>query len=282
VKSLYEPARKGAGVIARSTSTTVPDGTTISKWRNLKYASIIRLLNNFYNLTVRIVTIFKMAKTSAARDRIIKAAGELFHLRGIKGASIDEVLKRSRTGKSQFTHYFKNKDGLILAVLDQLQTVIRSGQVESTYSIQTWEQFDGWFTRYIEFQDAVDCELSCPLGTIGNDLTGEQKQVRRAVQNFFEWCTGQLARFFAERKAAGELPPGTDPDALADFCLTVMEGGMLLTKIQRDTRIFRPLLCSNPSPAGPRIRSLTDTSRRENNRTAEPFKRNILPNSTIS
>jgi AcrR family transcriptional regulator len=180
-----------------------------------------------------------MAKKSTAKDRIITAAGELFHLRGIKGTSVDEVLKRSKTGKSQFTHYFGNKDGLILAVLDRLQSVIRNGEVESNYSIQTWEQFEGWFKRYIDFQDAVECELSCPLGTIGNDLTGEQKNVRRAVQSFFEWCTGQLARFFAERKAAGELPKATDPDALADFCLTVMEGGMLLTKIQRDTRMFR-------------------------------------------
>jgi AcrR family transcriptional regulator len=177
-------------------------------------------------------------KQAATRDRIVRAATELFHERGVRGASVDEILKRSRAGKSQFAHYFKNKEGLVQAVLDDLEAAIRSGRVESSYALRSWEDLEGWFARYIDFQNAVDCELSCPLGTIGNDLTGDQSQLRRSVRNFFEWCTGQLARFFAERKAAGDLDPSADPDALADFCLTVMEGGMLLSKINRDTRVF--------------------------------------------
>jgi hypothetical protein len=84
----------------------------------------------------------------------------------------------------------------------------------------------------------VDCERSCPLGTIGNDLSNEQELLRQDVRLFLEWSRGQLARFFAERKAARELPPSADPDALADFCLTVMQGGMLLTKITRDATTF--------------------------------------------
>lgn len=179
-----------------------------------------------------------MRTRTNAKERIVQAALELFHLQGVKGTSIDEVLKKSDAGKSQFSHYFKTKDGLVLAVVDHLQKLIRSGKVDSNYSIKSWPDFEAWFDRYINFQRTVDCELSCPLGTIGNDLNGEQDQLRRAVNSFFDWSVGQLARFFAERKAAGELNASADPDALADFCLTVMEGGMLMTKINRDTKTF--------------------------------------------
>lgn len=179
-----------------------------------------------------------MKPRTNAKERIVQTALELFHLQGVKGTSIDEVLKKSNAGKGQFSHYFKTKDGLVLAVVDHLQILIRSGKVDSNYSIKSWQDFEAWFGRYIAFQRTVDCELSCPLGTIGNDLSGEQDQLRRAVKSFFEWSVGQLARFFAERKAAGELNASADPDALADFCLTVMEGGMLMTKITRDTKIF--------------------------------------------
>lgn len=169
---------------------------------------------------------------------MILAATDLFHLQGIKGTSIDEVLKRSGTGKSQFSHYFKNKDGLVRAVVEHLHAVIRSGQAPTGYDVETWDDFDQWFAKYISFQRAVDCERSCPLGTIGHDLAPEQVLLRQEVKLFFEWCRGRLARFFAERRAAKELDPSVDPDSLAHFCLTVMEGGMLLAKIERDTAVF--------------------------------------------
>ena len=179
-----------------------------------------------------------MRGSTNTKERIVQAAFELFHLQGIKGTSVDEVLKKSDAGKSQFSHYFKTKDGLVLAVVDYLQRLIRSGKVDSSYSIKSWADFDTWFSRYIKFQKTVDCEMSCPLGTIGSDLNSDQDQLRRAVNSFFEWAVGQLARFFAERRAAGELVAAADPDALADFCLTVMEGGMLMSKISRDTKTF--------------------------------------------
>ena len=179
-----------------------------------------------------------MAEPKNSKQRIVQAALELFHLQGVKGTSIDEVLKRACAGKGQFTHFFRTKEGLVLAVVEYLQNLIRSGQVDSNYAFKTWEDFEAWFGRYISFQTATECELSCPLGTIGNDLTAEQDHLRLAVKTFFEWSSSQLARFFAERRAAHELDPSVDPDALADLCIAVMEGGMLMTKINRDPKLF--------------------------------------------
>lgn len=179
-----------------------------------------------------------MSELKSAKQRIVEAALELFHLQGVKGTSIDEVLNRAEAGKGQFAHYFKNKEGLVLAVVEYLQEVIRSGQVDSNYTFKSWEDFDTWFGRYITFQTATECELSCPLGTIGNDITAEQEHLRLAVKTFFEWSTSQLARFFAERRAAKELDPTANPDALADLCMAVMEGGMLMTKINRSPKLF--------------------------------------------
>jgi TetR/AcrR family transcriptional repressor of nem operon len=179
-----------------------------------------------------------MSELKSSKQRIVEAALELFHLQGVKGTSIDEVLKRAEAGKGQFAHYFKNKEGLVLAVVEYLQEVIRSGQVDSNYTFKSWEDFDSWFGRYIKFQTATECELSCPLGTIGNDITAEQEHLRLAVKTFFEWSTSQLARFFAERRAAKELDPAANPDALADLCMAVMEGGMLMTKINRSPKLF--------------------------------------------
>jgi TetR/AcrR family transcriptional regulator, transcriptional repressor for nem operon len=177
-------------------------------------------------------------KLKQSREKMIEAATRLFHMHGIKGTSIDQILLHSGTGKSQFTHYFKNKEGLVRAVIDTLYGVIREGRAPTGYDVRSWEDFEDWFGKYISFQKEHNCELSCPLGTIGGELGKEDELLRSEVKLFFEWCASQLARFFAERKAAGELKEDADPDGLADLCIAVMEGGMLMSKIKRDTLIF--------------------------------------------
>ncbi len=177
--------------------------------------------------------------TPDTRERMIQTALDLFHRQGVNGTSIDQVLEKSGTGKGQFSHYFKTKDGLVHAVLQYLHEVIRSGKAPTGYNVRTWEDMDAWFDKYIRFQMEVAYELSCPLGTIGNDIADDQELLRQDVRLFFEWCHGQLARFFAERKAAGEMVPAADPDGLADLCLAVMQGGMLMTKLRRDPASFK-------------------------------------------
>lgn len=172
------------------------------------------------------------------KDRMLGAALELFHRQGVKGTSVDEVLEKSGTGKSQFTHYFKTKEGLVHATIEFLHQIIRDGRAGTGYDIKTWDDMEAWFGRYIRFQRGVAFELSCPLGTIANDIDEEQTLLRKDVVHFMDWCHAQLARFFAERKAAGDLKPEADPDGLAALCISVMEGGMLVTKMVRNPASF--------------------------------------------
>jgi TetR/AcrR family transcriptional repressor of nem operon len=174
----------------------------------------------------------------SSRQRMIDAALDLFHQKGVNATSVDQVLARSGTGKSQFSHYFKTKDGLVHAVLQHLHEVIRDGLVETGYDVRTWRDLERWFQTYIDYQRSVGCERSCPMGTIGADVSNEQPLLRQDLRLFLQWSRGQLARFFAERKAAGELVASADPETLADFCISIMQGGMLLTKMQRATDMF--------------------------------------------
>ena len=58
------------------------------------------------------------------RMRIIRAAADLFHQKGARATSPDEIIEASRTGKGQFYHYFKNKEGLVHEAFLVLEIVI--------------------------------------------------------------------------------------------------------------------------------------------------------------
>ncbi|MGE0763714.1 MAG: TetR/AcrR family transcriptional regulator [Bdellovibrionales bacterium] len=178
-----------------------------------------------------------MAERQTTRLKMIHAAMELFHQQGVNATSIDQVLAKSKTGKSQFSHYFKTKDGLAHAVLQYLHQAIEGGHTPTGYNVKTWKDLNRWFQQYIDFQKSVGFERSCPIGTIGNDVS-DRELLRQDVILFLQWSRGQLARFFAERKAAGEMVAATDPDALADLCISIMQGGMLLTKMRRKSDMF--------------------------------------------
>lgn len=173
-----------------------------------------------------------------ARQRMILAAQELFHQQGIHATSIDQILQKSGTGKSQFAYYFKTKDGLLHEVLRHLHEWLRGDDSPVNYKVETWDDLETWFRFFVKAQHGRGCDRACPVGTIGSDLSEEQELLRQDVRLIYEWVRGQLGRFFAERRAVGELPTSIDPDALADFCIVTVQGGLLVGKIKRESDSF--------------------------------------------
>ena len=76
----------------------------------------------------------RFVRGAETRLRIIRTAADLFHQQGARSTSPDEIIEASRTGKGQFYHYFKSKEGLIHEVLqtylDEIETTASSVNYE--------------------------------------------------------------------------------------------------------------------------------------------------------
>ena len=64
------------------------------------------------------------------RARILNAAIRLFSDRGLAGTSVDDIADKARINKRMLYHYFGNKQGLYLAVLENVYQRIRSISLE--------------------------------------------------------------------------------------------------------------------------------------------------------
>lgn len=170
---------------------------------------------------------------------MIETAFDLFHKKGIVSTSVDDILDASGTGKGQFYHYFKNKDDLIHEVLKYFHEHLKNNQLPgNNINIETWDDLERWFGFFLDFQKSVECQRSCPVATIAADLQNGQELLRQDVRLIFEFTRHFLTRFFAAQKAKGELPASADPEALACLCFSIQQGGMLITKIERDESVF--------------------------------------------
>ncbi|MGQ0676509.1 MAG: TetR/AcrR family transcriptional regulator [Rhodospirillales bacterium] len=59
------------------------------------------------------------------RERILKAATAEFAARGLGGARVDAIARRAGANKRMLYHYFGNKEGLFLAVMERTYAHIR-------------------------------------------------------------------------------------------------------------------------------------------------------------
>jgi len=173
---------------------------------------------------------------------MIRAAADLFHKQGVHATSPDDVIEASNTGKGQFYHYFKNKEGLVHEVLQTHLEAIRTGTAPIKYEIESWEDLDRWFMAHLALQRRFRMRRGCPFGTIGNELTENDELIRQDLNLIFEVVKNKLAAFFVSEKTKGAIPVGSDEEALADFCISTVQGAMLMGKIKRSSRLVEKLI----------------------------------------
>lgn len=168
--------------------------------------------------------------------RIIRAAADLFHRQGARATSPEQVIEASGTGKGQFYHYFKSKEGLIHEVLLYYLDSIESGTARINYDIDTWQDLEQLFTAHIEAQKSFGMRRGCPFGTIANEVTENDDLIRADISLLFEVVKNKLAAFFGKEKAAGRLAREANALQMAELCMAALQGGMLLGKIRRNAQ----------------------------------------------
>lgn len=173
------------------------------------------------------------ARGEKTRLEIIRAAADLFHARGVAATSPDDIIEASGTGKGQFYHYFKSKEGLVHAVLQNYIAQIRGGDSPFSFEIKDWADLERWFLTHLELQKKFNMTRGCPFGTIGTGITDKDELVRQDLNLIFEIMRNNLTTFFATQKALGRMRAETREEQLAEFCIATVQGAMLMGKIKR-------------------------------------------------
>jgi AcrR family transcriptional regulator len=176
-------------------------------------------------------------KGESTKLRIVQAAADLFHRQGLRATSPDEIIEASATGKGQFYHYFKSKDGLIHEVLLYYLEAIRNGSAPINYEVASWADLEAWFSAHIDMQKQFRMTRGCPFGTAANEITEDDELLRLDLVSIFAAIEHKLATFFAAEKALGQLAVDADERSLARFCIAAIQGAMLLGKISRSSAI---------------------------------------------
>jgi TetR/AcrR family transcriptional regulator, transcriptional repressor for nem operon len=172
------------------------------------------------------------------RSRIVGTAMELFWRKGYGSTSMSDLLQAAGVNSGSLYHFFPGKQDLLLAVLDAYHEGIRAMLLEPAWRgvDDPIERIFALLARYRELIVETDCTYGCPIGSLALEIHEPDPPVReRLAANFSAWVDAIVECLDA---AGPHFAADLDRRALAEFVLTTMEGGVMLTRTWRDVAYF--------------------------------------------
>ncbi|MAQ01328.1 MAG: TetR family transcriptional regulator [Alteromonadaceae bacterium] len=170
----------------------------------------------------------------SARDKLLRAAGELFYDHGITATGVDAVITRAGVAKMSLYNNFKSKSELIAAYIDaRHQEWLDLFARRSDNLSNSWERVLAVFDAY---QDHAEFDYEngfrgCGLLNAAAEMPAnspEREAVNRHKQEVREIVINQLS----------ELPlteeSGNSAAALAEHICFLLEGSISLAGLSRD------------------------------------------------
>ncbi len=175
----------------------------------------------------------------SARESILAAATRLMGVHGYRNTSLDDVLRESGVGKGNFYHYFRSKEDLGYAILDQFIEAFQA-TLQPCFSEGTKPsgQIRCFLDRVREIQRERNCVGGCPLGNLAAELSDLHEGFRGRLNGVFSSWRERLMEALREAQAQGDVRADCQPEAVAQFLVASLEGAMLMTKLTKDIAVM--------------------------------------------
>ena len=166
------------------------------------------------------------------RKTIVKTAKKMIYHRGFAATTYGEISKETGIAKGNIQYYFKSKEALLFATLDERAHNIKAG-------LKAWEAKPdpkARISHFIGMLELMAVDLSkygCPVGTLNDELGKAHKPAQKHAQALFDLYLNWL-----ETQFAAILPP-EQAETAAEHLLTMGQGASLLAHAYQSPALIR-------------------------------------------
>ena len=159
------------------------------------------------------------ARTRAA---ILQAAMREFAQEGIAGARTDAITQAAHVNKALLYYYFKDKETLYGAVLDEVFSGLVQRVLPTLESdLPPRQKILGYVQTHFDYVASSPIYPKLVQGEMMRAGRSRSPQIKRIVERYFRPLFGNLARVLAEGIAAGEFRP-VDPQQFVPSMIAVI------------------------------------------------------------
>jgi TetR/AcrR family transcriptional regulator, lmrAB and yxaGH operons repressor len=170
------------------------------------------------------------------RDRLIAAMVDALRNRGYHGVGISDLLAAAQTPKGVLYHHFPGgKSELavkaIESVAEQLGGALEKIIQRADDPVQAMSL---WMSAAQKLLEKSNFHSGCPLATIALESTGEDKEIRGALNNAFV-----LLRFKISQVLGAMGMSDHSARATASLIVSAYEGALLQSRVAQNVDIMR-------------------------------------------
>lgn len=174
------------------------------------------------------------------RETILAAAFEEIHVQGFRGASIDNILRRTGVTKGALYHHFPNKTALGYAVVDEVlcpwaNTLMAELKDETLDPLDTLLRIGH---TQAEHDTSHDPMLGCPVNNLVQEMSALDEGFRERLNAIFHRWRRSMQEALARGQQQGSVRADVNAAAAAAFILAAYEGSIGLAKSSRDAVLF--------------------------------------------
>lgn len=165
------------------------------------------------------------AKGRATRQRIVEGAAAEIRVQGLAMTTLEDVMARTSTSKSQLFHYFPDgKDQLLLAVAAFESQKVLDDQQPHLGQLTSWAAWQRWRDTVVDRyrRQGQNCPIAVLMSEIGRTTPGAQAVTAELMRRWHDDIASGVRAMQAQNKIAARL----DADQAAAALLAGIQGGV--------------------------------------------------------
>jgi TetR/AcrR family transcriptional repressor of nem operon len=178
-----------------------------------------------------------MKKGDITREHIIMKSAELFNQQGYAGSSLNDIIAATGIKKGGIYRHFSSKDEIALEAYNYAASLVGRRFSEA---IGKEESATGRLLAFFRvYEDVVNNPPfigGCPLQNTAVESDDTHPTLRHRAQRGLHGTLDTMKSIIYEGIRKGELKENLDVDALASFAFSLLEGGIMLSKLEGNNR----------------------------------------------
>ncbi|GAB4083559.1 TetR/AcrR family transcriptional regulator [Myceligenerans cantabricum] len=132
-----------------------------------------------------------VGRRSAARERLLRTASELFYADGVRGVGVERVVAEASVTRATFYRHFAGKEALVVAYIEATDAALRERAAELPSG-----DAGAWLTQVTDLVGETLCApgfRGCAFINAAAEYPDPGSPVRRAVRAHRDWLVGVVS-----------------------------------------------------------------------------------------
>ncbi|RUT33478.1 TetR/AcrR family transcriptional regulator [Paenibacillus zeisoli] len=178
-----------------------------------------------------------MTKGEQTRRFIIKQSAELFNQHGYAGSSLSDITLATGIKKGGLYRHFASKDEIAVEAFNYACQIVGGKIEEAVQKGETsYDKLMAYFRVYEHAAESPPFIGGCPLLNTAVESDDSHPLLRSKAQESSGRTLDGIREIVEQGRASGEFRADVNAEALAMLTLSLLEGGIMLSRLEGSNR----------------------------------------------